>query len=212
MSDLTAQELLAEGERLARPVVHLVKNGKERVASWGGAAVVAAPRPGLRHWISVDCAFLPTPCDGWMSVFTDEEGDRPPCVSIGPKPRRLPADGTPLFAREARSLPPLDALFQVGSPRVKRWLRAQGWTKQWGEPADFEGAAITGPYQEAFQASCPLYTPGPYAVLGGWHVAWPEEDGYAASRRLAMWTFEESEPWLEVVEKGEGYRVFERIT
>ena len=50
-------------------------------------------------------------------------------------------------------------------------------------------------------------------MLGGWHMAWPEGDwDELIDKQLIVWTFAESEPWIEVWEDGSRFRVIQRIT
>ena len=52
-----------------------------------------------------------------------------------------------------------------------------------------------------------------HAVLGGWHFPWPDGDwGELVERPLLAWTFEDSEPWVEVWGDGKGFQVKQRIT
>jgi hypothetical protein len=51
-------------------------------------------------------------------------------------------------------------------------------------------------------------------MLGGWHEPWPENDAYDDEPgRLVLWTFKNSEPWLEVWQRPSGQlEVVARIT
>jgi hypothetical protein len=72
---------------------------------------------------------------------------------------------------------------------------------------------VAGEYERYYQSETPIYFEGPYAQLGGWHIPWPDGDwaellGY----NLVIWTFRESEPWVEVWETDGAYKVIQRIT
>jgi hypothetical protein len=59
----------------------------------------------------------------------------------------------------------------------------------------------------------PFYSGSAHAVLGGWHVPWPDGDwDELAERPLLVWTLEDSEPWVEVWADGKGFEVKQRIT
>lgn len=50
-------------------------------------------------------------------------------------------------------------------------------------------------------------------MLGGWHMPWPEGDWVELiDRPLLVFTFEESEPWVEVWKWDDGYKIIQRIT
>jgi len=51
------------------------------------------------------------------------------------------------------------------------------------------------------------------AVAGGWNMPWPDDDwNELIDLELVLWTFEESEPWVEVFFDGSRYSVIQRIT
>ncbi len=122
-----------------------------------------------------------------------------------------------LFGREAICLPPLEAVFKYGSGPVKEWLKRLGLPKlrQW-DPY-FQARKAAEPYDEEFRKRCPLYDfkrLRTAAMLGGWHMEWPEGgwDELTKKRRV-LWTFWNSEPWVEVWRGRTGkVQVFQRIT
>lgn len=65
-----------------------------------------------------------------------------------------------------------------------------------------------------YRERCPLYLEDrPVAVLGGWHASWPDDEFYLPRQmRLALWTFREAEPWVEVFERSPNMPVRLRIT
>lgn len=186
--------LIGQAEALARDCVLLRREGDRFAALWGGPGVVTGPDPGQRHWLSIDCRFLPEglgPDSGVLSIYSDEDD----CVSgfavhdpQASLPSRAdgPAGGERLYAHPARSLPPPDA-FEDGE----------------GDEA----------YLRHWQAQCPMYADAIVAVLGGWHFPWPEGDWEALRERpLLAWTLEDAEPWVEVWGGGAAYQVMQRVT
>lgn len=183
-------ERIAEAERLARDCVLLKRFGSEdRLAGvWGGPGIVPAPDGPFRHWISIDCRFLPIglgPSVGVMSVYTNVQD----CVSglvAYDSTASLVVSGEPaLYAWPARSIPPPDAMS--------------------------DGDDET--YLRSWQGNCPLYTGEAAAVLGGWHFPWPDGDWEdLRDQPLLVWTLDESEPWVEVWGGTAGFRVIQRIT
>jgi hypothetical protein len=165
-------ELIAAANRLARPCKLLKRNGPaDRFAGvWGGPSVVASPRGPFRHWLSIDCRFIPEEFglpSGVLSFFSNED-DCKSGVAAYDASAKLGTDiGSPLFAHKCHSLPPPDAM-------------------------PFEEY---GRYLPFWQSNCPLYTNEAAAVLGGWHFPWPDGDWEELREKpLLLWTIDESEP------------------
>lgn len=210
---MTEEELLAEGRALARESVHLVPvaDGRELAAYWRGSPVVPAPMPGCEHWISVRCELIPGLLrPGWVSVFTHGSLEGIAAFDPHAEAPSTPSGSVPLFAERRSCLPPLEAIELVGSLRAREWLAPCGPHV----PEDVANAAVKvmRSYERAYQATWPLYTRSAHAILGGWHMAWPEDDDYDPERRLLVWTIAESEPWVEVWEEEGELRVVQRIT
>jgi hypothetical protein len=127
---MTGEELIAEAERIARRCVLLRAQGSTDsfAAVWGGPGIVPAPVGNYRHWLSIDCRFLPKglgPTAGCLSVYANEEDCRSGVATLDPVGKLAASEkAIPLFAHEARSLPPVDAVFRFGSPAVHTWLRS----------------------------------------------------------------------------------------
>jgi hypothetical protein len=217
---MTGAELIAEGERLAKPCVLLKATGPDDAlaAIWGGPGVVPAPYGFYRHWLSIDCRFLPAglgPSAGCLSVYTDEEHTETgaavhdPSKSLSSFPKHRP-----LYAHRARSLPPLEGVFRFGAEAVQQWLHTQGWRPDdGGYYSHFQEPEPALAYQQRYESECPLFVGGAFAVLGGWHLPWPEGDwARLLEQTLLVWTFEESEPWVEVWGGQDGYCVKARVT
>jgi hypothetical protein len=183
-------ECTAAAERLARPCVFLKRFGSpdSLAGVWGGSGIVPAPDGPYRHWLSIDCRFLPPGlgvASGILSVYTNEDDCASGVVSHGPSAALGGTVVAPLYAHSARSLPPPDALAAEGDPA----------------------------YMQLWQANCPLYTGQAAAVLGGWHFPWPDGDWEDLRNcPLLVWTLDESEPWVEVWGGPAGFRVIQRIT
>jgi hypothetical protein len=177
-------------EWLARPSV-LLKRSPDAgppAGVWGGDGIVPAPSGPFRHWLSVDCRFLPVglgPSGGILSVYTNEDDCVAGHAAYDPTAKLATAAGHILYAHSAKPLPPPDAL----------------------------SAEMDDAYIQIWQENCPLYTREAAAVLGGWHFPWPDGDWEELrEQRLLVWTLEDSEPWVEVWAELIGYRVIQRIT
>jgi hypothetical protein len=214
---MTGDELIAAGRRLARACVYLRTAGEDFAALWGGEGIVPCGDGPYRHWLTIDCRHIPaggSTLSGMMSIYTNEEDCETGVVAVSDAP--MPPDtagGTKLFAHPGRSLPPIDAVFKFGSPEVGRWLASNHWRPEWAYNANFPDRTPVDVYEREYQGELPLYRGDAHAVLGGWHMPWPEGDwDELVDKRLIAWTFEEAEPWVEVWEDEGGFRVIQRIT
>ena len=110
-------------------------------------------------------------------------------------------------------MPPIDEVFRFGSPEVQWWLASIGWGRDWGYNGNFPDRDIADGYERAYQDQLLLYSGGAHAVLGGWPMSWPDGNrDELLESRLIVWTFEDSEPWVEVWENQGRFRVIQRIT
>jgi hypothetical protein len=220
---MTCEAMIAEGERLAKPSLFLVEtptpNGA--VAYWRGQGRVEyRGRDGDRHRIRFDCSWLSQQgvrvrgsigvydVDrqwGWVTpLYLDRMNVPLSEVQID--------GGLPLYGREVRSFPPLEALCLYGGPVVEEWLASEGLAR-----TDYDIAATTEVgegYQAEYRKRSPLYQEGqPVAVLGGWHALWPDDEFYLPREmRLVLWTFREAEPWVEVFERSPNMPIRLRVT
>ena len=198
MTGMSGDELIAEGERLARPCVMLGGSGeRENFAGVCRGPGVVPPDWNLgyshhMHLFSFDCRVLPRgvgPRSGCVSVFFDEkgsdmgEGTLQTDVLHSPSPK-LPwnsiyeiyqqlqtcdwVGAAHLFAQVGHSLPPVQVLFMFGSERIGEWLRGIRWQRDWGYCTSFPDPEPVTSYQKRYQAEHPLYTEKEFAVLGGW--------------------------------------------
>ena len=220
---MTPEAMITEGEHLAKPSLFLDETPTSSgvVAYWRGRGHVGyRGREGDRHRITFDCGWLSQQglrVQGSVGVY-DVDGRwgwvRPLHLDRLDMPlAELQIEGgTPLFGREVRSFPPIEALCLYGGPAVGEWLASEGLDR-----TDYDIASTTElgeAYQEEYRGRCPLYLDDqPVAVLGGWHAAWPDDEFYLPREmRLMLWTFRDAEPWVEVFERSPNMPVRLRIT
>jgi hypothetical protein len=87
------------------------------------------------------------------------------------------------------------------------------WQPDWGWNDNFKDPDPVLKYDSLVQSELPLYSGGAHAVLGGWHFPWPDGDWEELiDHPLLVWTFEDSEPWVEVWGNEDGFKVLQRIT
>jgi hypothetical protein len=147
-------------------------------------------------------------------VYSDEEGEGGVAVLDGKAKLTVQRGHTKLYAYHGKSYPPIEAVFRLGSPAVRKWLKANKWRPDWGYNDNFKDKKPAKEYLEFYQRTCPIYHSGrAYAVLGGWHFPWPDGDWPdRIERPLLVWTLEDCEPWIEVWGAGKGFEVKQRIT
>lgn len=194
---MTSEEFLAEANRLAKP------SRQYRFASHG------EPVTGYWHGVKPGGLCASIEREGkWLNVYLNEDNESGK-VEVADQPT---SSGRPLCREDAKSLPPVDAVFRFGSSAVERYLEAYGWKRDWEFNANFKGAVVHG-YEREWAKQCPLYSGKVVAVEGGWNVPWPEGDWEdLLGLDLVLWTFEESEPWVEVFYDGSQYSVYQRVT
>lgn len=146
---------------------------------------------------------------GWLNVHFDEDYEDEEHVELAERP--LVSD-RPLFAESSISLPPVDAVFLYGSDSIGDFLRRHDWPRS--EPFnDNFPDPVPGKYESIWQDHHPLYRRDIAAVVGGWHLPWPDGDWYDyADHSLVVFTLLEAEPWIEVFQLGDEYVVRQRIT
>ncbi|MEM7405171.1 MAG: hypothetical protein AAF458_07740 [Pseudomonadota bacterium] len=188
-------QFLSEAEALARPCTTLrLDDTKPPMAYLHNAG------PGAQ---------LASILDGeqWLNVFLDEEVGGYVEQSGGPSVSEMPLAG-----RAGHSLPPVDAVFLHGSDAVGDWLSKHDWPRD--EPYNDNFPDPTPAlYDSLWRKQYPLYQSGVAATLGGWHVPWPEGDWYDyVDTRLVLLTLSDTEPFVEVFERGGEFTVVQRIT
>ena len=232
-ASMTADELLAEARRMARPATLLKEEGAEEgaeyAAVWKGSGVAPPPAGQWEHWLSFDTRFLPhnpLGLEGVISLYLClEDGERFEQVEVVHDPAAaLPEapDGQRLFAEPYQCPPPVKALFKFGPPHIQQWLQAHGASADRHSAWQFDPAS-----RQALQALEQMVDrEHPFgermncvAMLGGWSVGffWCYGSGEDTpwrllEKRLVALTFRDSEPWLEVLQDQDRFLAFSRIT
>lgn len=200
----------AECERLSRPRLNLRRRQGEGecVAVWGGWGCLPSPPGTWEHRITVACDWLGRngfDLSGLMGVYAntdDDAAERYLVVRGEPEEGGLTRNGgIGLVGGEDVALPPVDAFETHGREELRRVFEAPQLPK-W--LLDYEERS---PLQDEDQG-------GVFAILGGWHQLWPEDDAFDVEPgRLVLWTFQDAEPWLEVWQRPSGeLEVVSRIT
>jgi hypothetical protein len=212
---MTAEELIQEGRALTRPSTFLRKEPSGPVAAWWYPMDYDDyNRTRVRRWVTVDGRFIPSfglhePT--FLTVFSHERRDDEGRVEVTKCWPEQP--GVPLYAYPVSVLPPIDAVFAQGSPAIDHWLSSHGSKRTDDFLSSLDDEAIQG-YEEAWRAESPIFASDISAVLGGWHMMWPEGDfNDLLKDQLLIWTLEEPEPWVEVWRTAAGdFKVRQRIT
>jgi hypothetical protein len=212
---MTPEELIAEGRQVQRDCVFLTPSGEgEAAATWHREATNIPPEPGFQPWLSIDTRFVPgldSKDARFLTVFTSDEEltGRIDIVAT------LPA-GRPLYARPANVLPPIEAVFALGSDRVGEWLLENDWARDTRYNPNFADAAIVERYDQQWFKEYPVYANDPdiYAMLGGWHFPNADDDWHdLVPQRLIALTLKDSEPWVEAWQAPGGeLHAIQRIT
>jgi hypothetical protein len=222
---MNLEQLIEEARALVRPCVHLLQDSTDAplAAVWGGSGLVAnsSDESASRHWMSLDCRFLPEGYEGLagcLSIYLDDDEEHGIVAIDRALQLGLSAaiSGTALFAHPSSSWPPIDALFKFGSPAIKNWIAECGWPADMPYHGGFKDHEIVNAYENHVRPLNPLFgeIEGVFAMLGGWHDAWPENDWFdLLDKKLVAYTFEEAEPWVEVwVDGGQNFQVIQRIS
>jgi len=187
-------EFRAEAERLARPATLLRANGRGDPSAYWHGVHVGKPCISVRR------------NGAWLNVHLDSTAGR---VEITNTPLH---SATPLFADAVTSLPPVDAIFLLGSPAIEAYLLSQDWTRTDPLNDNFPDD-VPAEYERLYRDNCPLYSRNVVAVCGGWHFPWPDGDfADLVGSELIVWTFQDAEPWIEVFATGDAFAVKQRIT
>jgi len=133
---MDTKKLVAEGERLARPCLHLSPDSRagRMTGIWGGAGVLEPPAGPFTHWFTIDCRWLATqgmPLEGLLGVYANEDDCNTGAVVHDP--------GARLPARRSRLLEAW-----TGS---RAQVRLAGWANH---PQAFMGVALYGRESASF--------------------------------------------------------------
>jgi hypothetical protein len=197
---MTSEQLLAEGRALERPCVFLRPQGPGTVAAvWYERDSQEIESTGHRCWLTVDSRYIPgspSSVAGYISVFTDESTCQGGRIAVTPEwPARA---GKKLYAHPAKVLPPIDAVFALGSDLVGAWLRLHGWERGCRCNSNFKDGAVVDAYEEIWYREFPIcFESDIHAVLGGWHFPCSDDDWHdLLEERLMVLTIRGSEPWV----------------
>jgi hypothetical protein len=210
---MTLDELISEGEALVRPCFLLMSSPSLRFGGFFGGERHDRPNivpreatalASLRHIITIDSALpaelgLPTTAPLSLFVAEDIRGNESHRVEQPAIPRfeEISCTGTRLYAVPAQSFPPIEAVCLYGSTQVAEWMRELGLARhQYG---DVTRSPIARQYMDEFTRRAPLYSGEADAIVGGWHMMWPEDDFFMPiEMRLVLTTIRDSEPFYEI--------------
>jgi|SRR5580700_8918190 hypothetical protein len=214
---MTYEQLILEGRKLQRPCVFLRPAGPGPVAAvWYDRDEAEIESSGYRRWLAVDARRIPGLARSvarYVNVLTDEktcEGGRIKVTSHWPMRK-----GTRLFAHPASVLPPIDAVFALGSEAIGEWLASHGWERGERYNDSFKDRALVEQYEDIWTREFPIYFNSDiYAVLGGWHFPCADDDWHdLLDDQLMVFTIRDSEPWVEAWRTKTGqFKVIQRIT
>lgn len=210
---MTFEELIAEGESLVRPCILLTSSPSPRLGGfWGGERgdkPNALPPDATalrrrRHIITIDGALLAElglPTTAPLSLFVAEHVDGNETYRIerssSPKFGEISCTGVPLYAVRAVSFPPIEAVCLYGSAKVAEWMHDLGLARH--QYADISGSQLARQYMDEFTERAPLYSRKADAIVGGWHMIWPEDDFFMPlEMRLVLTTVRDAEPYFEI--------------
>ncbi|MCW0220313.1 MAG: hypothetical protein OJI67_18445 [Prosthecobacter sp.] len=224
---MTIQELIAEGESLARPSFLLGPKPTDSgiVGFWGGSR---ADRPNesfsdgvfssCRHVFSFSGTLYAEIgiAQGPVSLFEWENRDNDLSYRVETNHRLKFADlkfsGEPLYATQSLSFPPFAAVCLYGSESVGLWLKEQGLARHdyWRVSGE-----LPDQYDDEWMRRSPLHQGSADVVIGGWHFLWPEDDFFTPPElRLAALTLRDAEPWFELWHspQSHGWRIKSRVS
>lgn len=223
---MNADEMIAAGQSLIRPSVYLDPEIDGPVAAyWHSFDGITdemedeyeeTGEPAFALRITLNSKFIP----GWeglkpsyLQVWFDVMESRGGKIVVTDS---LPNDfETELRSRTVDSFPPIEAVFLRGPESVGDWLQSIGWERECSFNDNFPDRSVTDGYEEKYFEKDPLYAKNPpYAVLGGWHHGWPDDDWLELiDEELLVTTYQESEPWIEGWKLRNGkFKVCQRIT
>ena len=213
---MTFDRLIAEGRKLQRDCNFLKPSGTdEPVAMWFESDPDDESITEWRRWMTVRADALPNskaPNSVYFSLYTNGcERGLLDFVDGWP-----PRDGIPLCAHPVSVLPPIDAVFALGSEEIGTWLATNDWERNERYDSNFRDATLVRQYQEVWFSEHPVFKNDPevYAITGGWHLPGADSDWHdLVPAKLLVTTIRDNEPWVEAFELSDGdYKVIQRIT
>jgi hypothetical protein len=223
---MTADELFAEAQKIARPCVYLANRPEvgPLAGVWGGKGIVPVAVPDHRHWLSIDCSILPKEFEdlkltGWLSVYTNEadcESGR--CIVDANVKSVQVGSRTPLHARPGTTLPTLACLLRSPTPAIRQWLTEVGCDVSERFFSGTEGVKKPGDgYMKKYFESEPMGGPDEsvFGRIGGWPLEvyeddWAEDVKDPRARQL-LYTYQDSEPWVRVAVKASGDFIVQQL-
>ena len=216
LRQMNIEQLIAEGRKIQRPCNFLKATGTgEPVAMWFEPDADDENITGWRRWITVRADAVPNanaPKSVYLSLYT-KGVDHGLLDFVDEWP---PREGIPLYAHPASVLPPIDAVFAVGSEEVGIWLAANEWNRSERYSPNFRDAALVNEYEKLWFSEHPIFNGDSevFAMTGGWHLPGQAHDWHdLVSAKLLITTLRDSEPWVEAFQMPDGsYKVLQRIT
>jgi hypothetical protein len=213
---MTIEKLIAEGRRLQRNCNFLKPTGVgEPVAMWFEPDPDDESITDWHRWMTVSSDAIPQDAPQrafYFSLYTSG-GQRGLLDFVDGWP---PRDGIRLYAHPAEVLPPIDAVFALGSDEVGAWLAANNWSRNERYNSNFGNDEIARQYEQLWFSEHPIFKNDPeiYAVTGGWHLPGQDDDWHdLVPAQLLVTTIRDSEPWVEAFLLPHGdFKVCQRIT
>jgi hypothetical protein len=196
---MSFDELVKEGRRLAKPCVFLMAGGDGPIGGWWHSQA-SCEKDGeeFELWITVDTAVIPNfnaATDGkFMRILIGDSENRIEFTDMMPS-----ADAMPLYLHHAEVLPPLEAVFLLGSDSVGAWLEANGWDRETEWNPNFADSEPAKEYIDLWMSEYPAYQSGSstYAMLGGWHFPCGYDWLEFIDDQLLMFTVQDANPFIE---------------
>jgi len=213
---MTIESLINEGRRLQRKCNFLKPGGKgEPDAMWFESDPDDESITDWRRWLTIRSDAVPQDNPRgtfYVSLYTHRDEHGLLDFVDGWPPR----NGAPLYAHAVNVLPPIDAVFALGSEEVGEWLAFHKWNKNERYNSNFGDAGLVQEYMEIWRSEYPVFETDPdvYAMTGGWHLPGQDRDWHdLIPAKLLIMTIRDSEPWVEAFKlPGGEYKVFQRIT
>lgn len=218
-TDVACPDLVAEGQRLAKPAILLRPKGTEVIAIAGGNGVGEPPRKAMEHILTVACSALPDNPNGLtgvIGVYRVDEDAMVKAVYFPDAQLSRATGGTKLHGARHDCLPPFGVLVQKGSAAVKKWFQSQKVAgrdaESWAESRTQGDFPELDRYLAAFRASHPFFTVKSKTnnfMLGGWTLEYPSgSEWFAIMNKPLLISKLGGEPWLEVVGQGKSLKTY----